>query len=66
MHESASGASLGELDSFTTNDVPIDAIQVHEVRWRTVDEPLELGLMKAKDVAHVNAVCVYVVGPNLS
>ncbi len=41
MHESASGISLRKVDWFTTNYVPIDAVEVLEVRWRTKEEPLE-------------------------
>ena len=54
------------MDWFTTNDVPIDAAEVPEVRWRTKDEPLEQGLMKDEDVASIDDVCVYVIGPDLS
>ena len=66
MHESASSVSFRELEWFTTNYVLIDAVKVPEVRWRTKDESLEQGLMKDKYVAPFNAVCVYVVGPDLS
>ena len=41
MHELAYGISFREVDRFTTNYVPIDAVEVSEVRWRTKDEPLE-------------------------
>ena len=66
MHESAFGVSFRKVDWFTTSDVPDDAVEVLEVRWRAKDEPLEQGLMKDKDVAPFNVVCVYVVGPDLS
>ena len=54
------------MDWFTTNDAPIDAIEVPKVRWHTKDEPLEQGLMEDEDVASVDVVCVYVVGSDLS
>ena len=66
MHESASGVSFKEADWFTTNDVLIDAIEVPKVRWLTKDAPLEQGLMEDEDVASINVVCVYVIGPDLS
>ncbi len=66
MHESASGVSLRKVDWFTTNDAPIDEVEVSEIRWRTKDEPLELGLMENEDVAPIDDVCVYVAGPDLS
>ncbi len=66
MHESASGVSFRDVDWFVTNDVPIDAVEVPEFRWRAKDEPSEQGLMKDEDVSSIYAVCVYVVGPDLS
>ena len=66
MHESASGVSFREVDWFTTNDVPIDEVEVPEIRWHAKNEPLEQGLMKDEDVSSIYAVCVYVVGPDLS
>ena len=66
MHESASGVSFMEVDWFTTNDVPIDAVEVPEIRWRTKDEPLEQGLMGDEDVASIDVVYVYDIGPDLS
>jgi hypothetical protein len=66
LHESASGVSFRDVDWFTTNDVPIDAVEVPEIRWRAKDKPSEQGLMKDEDVSSVYAVCVYVVGPDLS
>ncbi len=66
LHESASGVSFKEVDWFATNDVPIDAFEVLEVRWRTKDEPLEQGLMEYKNVAPINIFCAYVFGPDLS
>ena len=66
MHESASSESFREVDWFTANDVPIDSFEVLEARWRNTDEPLEQGLMEGEDVASIDAVCVYVVGPDLS
>jgi len=66
LHESASSVSFREVDWFTTNYVLIDAIEVQEVRWRTKDEPLEQGMMEDKDVASIDVVCVYVIGPDLS
>ncbi len=66
MHESASSVSLREVDWFTTNDALIDAVEVPEVRWRTKDEPLEQGMVEDEDVASIDDVCVYVIGPDLS
>ena len=66
MHESAFGVSFRKVDWFTTNDAPIDAIEVPEVRWRTKDEPLEQGLMGDEDVASIDVVYVYDIGPDLS
>ncbi len=66
MHESASGVSLRKVDWFTTNDVLDDAVEVPTVRWRTKDEPLEQGMAKDENVAPIIAICVYVVGPDLS
>jgi hypothetical protein len=54
------------VDWFVTNDVPIDTVEVPEFRWRAKDEPSEQGLMKDEDVSSIYAVCVYVVGPDLS
>jgi len=34
--------------------------------WRTKDEPLEQCLMEDEDVASIDDVCVYVVGPESS
>ena len=61
MHESVSGTSLRKVDWFTTKYVFVDAFEVPEFRWRAKDEPLEQGLVKDENVAHVNAICVYVV-----
>ena len=66
MHESASGVSFKEVDWFTTNDVLIDIVEVPEVRWCTKDEPLEQGMMEDEDMASIDAVCVYIVRPDLS
>jgi len=66
LHDSASGVSFREVDLFTTNDVPIYAVEVPEIRWRAMDEPSEQGLMKAEDVSSIYALCDYVVGPDLS
>ncbi len=66
MHESASDVSLRKVDWFTTNDAPNDEVEVPKVMWRTKDEPLEQGLMEDEDVAPIDAVCVYVAGPDLS
>ena len=54
------------MNWFTANDVPVDAVEVPKVRWRTQDEPLEQGLVKDENVAPNNVICVYVVGPDLS
>ena len=66
MHESASGVSLMYMNWFTENGVHVNAVEVPKVRWRTHDEPLEQGLGKDENVAHVNAICVYVAGSDLS
>ena len=66
LHESASGISLRKVDWFTTNDVLVDTVEVPEVRWRAKDELVEQSLVKDENVAHVNAICVYVVWPDLS
>ena len=66
LHESASGVRFRELDWFTTNYVLIDAVEDPEVRWRAKDEPLEQGLMEDEDVASIDGVCVYVIGPDFS
>ena len=66
LHESASGVSLRKADWITTNDVLVDAYEVPEVRWRAKDEPLEQGLVKYENVAHINSIRVYVVLPDLS
>ena len=54
------------MDWFTTNDVLVDTFEVQEVRWRAKDEPVELGLVKDENVAHVYAIYVYVVWLDLS
>ena len=66
MHESASGVSFKEVDWFATNDVLIDAVEVPEVGWRTKDEPLEQCVMEDEDVASIDVVCIYFIGPDLS
>ena len=66
MHESASSVSFRDVDWFATNDVPTDAVEVPQVRWRTKDEPLEEGLMEDEDVASIDVVRVSVIGPDLS
>ena len=66
MHESASGVSLRYRNWSTPDDVPLDAVEVLEVRWRTQDWPLEQGLVENENVAPINAICVFVDGPVLS
>ncbi len=66
MHESALGVGNREVDGLATDDVLVDGVEVPKVRWRTYDEPLEKGLVKVENVADVDDVCVYVVGPDLS
>ena len=66
MHESASGVSFREVDWVPPNDVSINAVEVPEIGWRAKDEPSEQSLVKAEDMSSIYAVCVYVVGPDLS
>ena len=66
LHDSALGVGNREVDWFIANDVLVDAVEAQEVRWRTHNKPLEKGLVENANVAHINVVCVYVVGPCLS
>ena len=63
----ASGVSLRKVDWFAMNDVLIvDAIMVPDVRWRIPEESLKECLLEDESVAHVNVICDYFVGLDLS
>jgi hypothetical protein len=66
LHESLFDVCYREVNWFATNDVPINAVEVPEVGWRTKDEQSKKGLVKDEGVAPSDDVCVNIVRPNLS
>ncbi len=66
LHESALGVGNREVDGFTADDVLVDAVEVPEARWRTLDEPLEKSLVKSDNVAFADVIYVNIVWPDSS